>query len=81
MSNRCHFSLMMMTAKTDLTKIQANDAKKIANVFIFQRFSTVSAVWFYKPSCFSKCKLMSVSSHFDNFVFGRFWRRSYQNIT
>ena len=48
MSNRCHFSLMMMTAKTDLTKIQANDAKKIANVFIFQRFSTVGAVWFYK---------------------------------
>ena len=48
MSNRCHFSLMMMTAKTDLTKIQANDAKKIANVFIFQRFSTVRAVWFDK---------------------------------
>ena len=52
MSNRCHFSLMMMTVKTDLTKIQANDAKKIANVFIFQRFSTVRAVWFHK-NCFS----------------------------
>ena len=44
MSNRCHFSLMMMTAKTDLTKIQANDAKKIANVFIFQCFSTVHPI-------------------------------------
>ena len=28
-----------------------------------------------------KWKLLSVSSHFGNFVFGCFWLRSYQNIT